>query len=338
MSASRIPLPSLRAARPWIAAVVGLLLLAGVGFAVHRSRIAVRTDDAYVEGTMTYLGARVSGQVIQVDVDEHQRVKKGQVLVVLDPSDYQARVDRARADVDAAQNRMAAARASAAASDASKGAAEADLWKAERELKRIQALVERGAASRQQLDGATAARESAQGRVLSLALQAEAARADVANEAPLKQARSALQEAELNLAHTRITAPFDGVIGRKNVEPGAIVSPGQPLLSITGDGPGWVMANFKETQLRRIRLGNPTDVWIDAFPGVVWKGHVDSFSPATGAQYALIPPDPAAGNFTKVVQRVPVKIVLDHAEGDGSAHLPDPLPIGLSAEVSVGIR
>jgi membrane fusion protein (multidrug efflux system) len=257
---------------------------------------------------------------------------------VLDPSDYQTRVDRSRADVEAAQNRMASARASAAASEASKRAAEADLWKAERELKRIEALVERGAASRQQLDGAKAARDAAQARVQSLGLQAEAARAELTNEAPLKQARSALEEAELNLAHTRIVAPFDGVIGRKNVEPGAIVSPGQPLLSITADGPGWVMANFKETQLRHIRLGNPAKVWIDAFPGVVWHGHVDSFSPATGAQYALIPPDPAAGNFTKVVQRLPVKIVLDHAEGSDTKDLPDPLPIGLSAEVSVGIR
>lgn len=338
MSGVQLPLPSLRAARPWIAAAVALLLLGGVGFAVHRARTSVNTDDAYVEGTMTYLGARVSGQVVAVKVEEHQRVKKGQVLVVLDPSDYQARVDLAEANLAAARNRMASARASAAASDASKRAAEADLWKAQRELQRIQALAKRGAASRQQLDGVVAARDAAQARVHSLALQADAARAELGNAAPLKQAQSALREAELALSHTKVLAPFDGVIGRKNVEPGAIVSPGQPLLSITSDAAGWVMANFKETQLQRIRLGDHAQVWIDAFPGVVWKAHVDSFSPATGAQYALIPPDPAAGNFTKVVQRVPVKIILDHAEGKSAARLPDPLPIGLSAEVSIDIR
>jgi hypothetical protein len=120
---------------------------------------------------------------------------------------------------------------------------------------------------------------------------------------------AALREAELALAHTEIRAPFDAVVGRKNVEPGSIVAPGQPLLALAGAGESWVIANFKETQIREIQVGDRAEVTIDAFPGLLWRGHVDSFSPATGAKYALIPAEPAAGNFTRVVQRLPVFLI-----------------------------
>ncbi len=325
-------------ARPWILALAVGLVIVTAAVLVHRSRTLISTDAAFVEGTMTYLAARVGGQVLEVRVVEHQRVKKGDVLVVLDPADYQARVDRARADLAAAENRMAAVRAAVAAAEAEHRATVADLWSATREYERVEALVKRNASSQQDLDRITAQRDALQARAQALALQADAARAELGNEAPVLQARSSLATAELELAHTRVVAPFDGVIGRKNVEPGAIASPGQPLVSITGDDQSWVMANFKETQVRRLRVGHPAEIHIDAFPDVVWRGHVDSFSPATGAQYAFIPPDPASGNFIKVVQRLPVKIALDRAEGAGAERVPSPLPVGLSAEVTVDVR
>jgi membrane fusion protein (multidrug efflux system) len=163
-------------------------------------------------------------------------------------------------------------------------------------------------------------------------LRAAADRAAVGDDAPIHQAEAALSEAELALAHTELRAPFDGFVGRKNVEPGAVVQPGQPLLSLTRTDQSWVMANFKETQVGRMQVGDRVDVSIDAFPDRVWHGRVASFSPATGAKYALIPSEPAAGNFTKVVQRIPVKIALDPGP-DAPA-----LVVGLSALVEVHVQ
>jgi membrane fusion protein (multidrug efflux system) len=168
--------------------------------------------------------------------------------------------------------------------------------------------------------------------VRALELRAEAERLAVRDDAPVHQAEAALAEAELALAHTELRAPFDAQVGRKNVEPGAVVQPGQPLLSLTRTDSSWVMANFKETQVGRMHVGDRVEITIDAFPGRVFRGHVASFSPATGAKYALIPPEPAAGNFTKVVQRVPVKIELESDPG-----APD-LAVGLSALVEVHVN
>jgi membrane fusion protein (multidrug efflux system) len=325
-------------ARPALPAAiaVAVALAAAGGAELYRLRGRVSTDDAFVEGSMTYLAAQVPGRVIEVRVQEHERVSAGQVLVRLDPADLRVRVERARADVAAARNQLEAAEASAASAEAEKKAAEVERWRAERELDRLRSLVAGGAASQQELDAAQAERDAAGARVTALELRARAERAVLGNQAPLEQARASLAAAELDLSHAEIQAPFDGVVGRKNVEPGAIVSPGQPLLAITADTPAWVMANFKETQLAELRPGAPAEVRIDAFPDAVWRGHVASFSPATGAKYALIPPEPAAGNFTKVVQRVPVKIVLDAVEGETDP--PDSLPIGLSVQVSVLVR
>jgi membrane fusion protein, multidrug efflux system len=340
-------LARLRSTRPavWVAGVaLAFGLVFGVRFLLHL-RGWVSTDDAFVEGTMSYLAAEVSGRVAEVPVDEHQVVHAGDLLVRLDPADYEARVEKARADLSAAKNRMRGAEASAASATAERKATEAELWRAERELDRISTLVRGDAASRQHLDEARAERDAASARARSLQLRAEAEAAVLGDEAPVRQAEAALREAELALGHTEVRAPFDGVVGRKNVDPGTIVAPGQPLLALTASRDSWVIANFKETQIRQIAVGRPAEITIDAFPGVVWSGHVDSFSPATGAKYALIPAEPAAGNFTRVVQRLPVKIVLDGvAATDGAAvAAPIPgsgqaLPVGLSARVRVATR
>jgi membrane fusion protein (multidrug efflux system) len=159
------------------------------------------------------------------------------------------------------------------------------------------------------------------------------------SDAPVKQAEAAVREAELAFSYTTLRAPYAGRVGKKNVEIGATVQPGQPLVTIVATRGNWVVANFKETQIGAMRPGDPVDVHVDAFPGREWRGHVDSISPATGAKYALLPPDNATGNFTKVVQRVPVKVVLDAVSGEGSAgEDPTALPVGLSVVARVRPR
>jgi membrane fusion protein (multidrug efflux system) len=333
----------IRGTRPTVLASA-LLALVAVAFGLAhlvqlRSRIS--TDDAFVEGTMSFLAAEVSGRVLEVAVAEHQHVRAGDVLVRLDPADSEAKVAKARADLDAAHNQMAATRASAASAEAERRATEVELWRADRELERVSQLVQGNVASKQRLDEAKAARDAAEARGQALRLRAESESAMLRDDAPAHQAEAALRAAELALEHTVVRAPYDAIVGRKNVEPGTIVAPGQPLLALAGEGQVWVIANFKETQIGALAVGRTADVTIDAFPGLVWRGHVESFSPATGAKYALIPAEPAAGNFTRVVQRVPVKIVLDSVSAEGgAAHAAGPsadeaLQVGLSARVSV---
>jgi membrane fusion protein, multidrug efflux system len=315
----------------WVAVPATLLVL-GLALSGMVLSDVERTDDAFVEGAMSMLAPQVPGRVIEVAVDQHERVQKGQLLVRLDPADYEARLARARAELQAAKNRVLQGDAAAASASAEAHAAGIEAARAGRDLDRIASLYDAGVASRQELDAARAAHEAALSRVHALELRAQAERAGVGDDAPVHQAEAALTEAELALAHTELRAPFDAFVGRKNVEPGAVVQPGQALLSLTRTDESWVIANFKETQVGRMQVGDPVDVRIDAYPGRSWHGRVASFSPATGAKYALIPPEPAAGNFTKVVQRVPVKITLESSPDDAA------LAVGLSALVEVHVH
>jgi len=178
--------------------------------------------------------------------------------------------------------------------------------------------------------------DAALARVRAAELHVTAEHALIDDDSQVRLAEAELRAAELRLERTRIRAPFAGVVGRRNVEPGAVVSAGQPLLALVSETDITVMANFKETQIEHIAIGAPANVTFDAFPGLVWRGRVDSFSPATGAEYALIAPEPAAGNFTKVVQRVPVKITLPDRPTEGMLPRGGPLiAAGLSAQVDV---
>jgi len=329
---------------------VGLAILA-VSFVVAATmgvqwlrdgRFRESTDDAFVQGTLLLISPRVGGTVSLVPVETNQRVHKGQLLARLDPADYEVRLRRAQADLDAAHNRMRAAVAGAHAADAERVAARVELKRAEGEARRVRGLFQRGATSKQRLENMEAQRDAARAKVEALEQRAIAERAVLGNAAPVRQAEAALREAELALSYTKITAPADGVIGRKSVSVGENLAPGQPILALARDERSWVVANFKETQIRRMQRGDPAEVRVDAFPDRVWHGHVESVAPATGAQYALIPPDNATGNFTKIVQRVPVKIVLDACDG-GSKQDPAQseaemrLPVGLSVQVSVRV-
>ena len=333
--------------RQVLVGVVALVLVGSVVYWIVSTRGRETTDDAFVEGHMVFLSPRVSGQVAEVLVDENTRVREGQVLVRLDPSDYEARAAHARADVDAARNRMSQSSAAAAGAAAQGRAAGVRLLLAEQELERMRGLIAQKVASTAQLQAAVAVRDAATAELRAAEQREIAERAALGGDAPLRQAEAALREAELALAHTSITAPFDGVIGRKSVERGANVSPGQPLLALAANSGNWVNANFKETQIGSMHLGDPVEIHVDAFPERVWRGRIESISPATGAKYALLPPDNATGNFTKVVQRVPVRIALepepprnapDVAAANDTPWSGDSLPVGLSVHVSVHVR
>jgi membrane fusion protein (multidrug efflux system) len=267
-------------------------------------------------------------------------VHAGDGLVRLDPTEFEVGVARARANLEEARNRVAAARAGADGAEAERRAASIELERARSEAKRVAGLRERGATSEQLVENAVAARDAAEARVLALEQRVLAEKAVLGNEAPLRQAEAALKEAELALSYTTLVAPNDGIVGRKTVHVGENVAAGRPLLALARDEASWVVANFKETQIGRMRVGDRADVEIDAYPGHGCRGHVESLSPATGAKYALIPPDNATGNFTKVVQRVPVRVALDVCDENGNGGAPlDPkrLPMGLSALVSVRV-
>jgi membrane fusion protein, multidrug efflux system len=327
-------------------AVLAALLAGGAAFAVHWARelrYRETSDDAFIESTLLLVSARVGGTVLEVPVEENQDVRAGDVLVRLDPADYAVRVAGARADLEAARNRMASARAAAEAAEADGRAARIELVRAEREARRVHDLFAKHAISEQELENADALRDAAAARVRAFEQRALAERAMLGNEAPVRQAEAALQQAELALSYTTLVAPVDGVVGRKTVSVGENVAVGQPLLALAADEARYVRANFKETQIGRMHAGDPVEVRVDAFPDRLWHGRVSSFSPATGAKYALIPPDNATGNFTKVVQRVPVRIELEEAAADGdgahgvAAAADPPLAVGLSAEVIVRV-
>jgi len=329
-------------ARPIAIGAIALALAIAGGTYAFSLRGLERTDDAFVEGHMVFLSPRVAGQVAEVLVDENQHVKAGQPLVRLDPADFEVKVARAQADLDAARNRMAQSSAGSEAAAAQRRAAEVQLRHAEQEFARARSLFDTHVGSQTALDAATAARDGAAADVRAAEQREQAERAALGNEAPVRQAEAALREAELALEHSVVTAPFDGVIGKRSVELGANVSPGQPLFALADDSGSWVTANFKETQIGRMKPGDPAEVRADAFPGVVYRGRVESLAPATGASYALLPPDNATGNFTKVVQRVPVRIALESAEGRGATAASGGarpwLPVGLSVYVSVRVR
>lgn len=337
------------AGRPVVLRIVGPLAILAMAVALfaywNQNRGFESTDDAFVEGTLTYLASEVQGKVLDVAVREHERVEAGQLLLRLDPEEASARLARARADLAAAKNRMVSAEAAAAAADAEGKMATVESWRTGRELERAKSLSSRGAASAQELDAARAAHDAALAQVRALAMRAEAERGVLGSEAPVRQAEAALREAEIAMARTELTADFAAIVGRKNVEPGDIVRPGQALVALARIEPRWVVANFKETQIRGMQPGTPATIEVDAFPDFVFQGHVESFSPASGANYALIPPEPAVGNFTKVVQRIPVRIAIDEVVDDQGTGRPiaeatdvPELAIGLSATVTVDVR
>jgi membrane fusion protein, multidrug efflux system len=283
------------------------------------------TDDAYVTAHLTTVTAKVPAYVQTLHIDDNSAVKVGELLVELDPRDYAVEVEIARANLEAAagrrkeaDDRVGIADADAAQAQAELTVARANATLADANLKRLRSVSDARAISSERLDTGVAAADAtrasltaAQTRVRSASAAADLARSQVRTAtAALAQAQAALDQAQLNLSYTKITAVQSGTIANKLVEEGNYVQPGQTLFSIVPLAP-YVVANFKETQLEGVRPGQPAQVRVDAYPRLKLKGHVDSLQWGTGSVFALLPPENATGNFVKVVQRVPVKIVFD---------------------------
>jgi len=291
------------------------------------SAVRQETDDAYLQADLTPLAAKVPGYVRQVPVQDFQRVKAGDLLVEIVDDDYRAQLEQADANVAAAKAAIQSIEqqkilqdAMVKQAEATIQATEADVTRYHLETVRQQTLLTQGLAGTRQVTEQAVDNERRAEATLTLnqaQLQQQRQQVNVL-ESQEKQAHATLNSqqamrdlAEINLGYTRITAPVDGMVGQRQVRAGQYVSVGTQVISVVPLPNIWVIANFKETQMTRIRIGEPARVTVDAFPGVVLSGHVDSWSPASGAQFSLLPPDNATGNFTKVVQRIPVKIVLD---------------------------
>jgi len=366
----------------WVLALAALVIVAGVVFVWHYYSVRESTDDAQIDGHIDPLSSRVSGTVLRVLHDDNEVVSAGELLVELDPKDYQVALQRAQAELADAQanataaqtgiplttttssNQLAAADAGVIAAEreveaanARVAEAQANYEKVESDLKRISTLVQHDEVSRQEYDTVVASEKSARAtldaarstvamstsRVAQARAQAASshtvpeqlrmsrARSGAAS-AEVEKARASVAQAQLNLQYSRVYAPVSGILGKRSVESGQVVQPGQPMFSLVNLDDLWVTANFKETQLRDMHAGQKVKVRVDAY-GRDYDGTVESIGGATGSMYSLLPPENASGNYVKVVQRVPVRIRID--KGQDPQHQLRP---GLSVEPTVFIK
>jgi membrane fusion protein (multidrug efflux system) len=321
--------------------IVILLILGGVGAYYYSQRGEVSTDDAGIDGRTVVLSPKVQGYVKTLNVQDNQLVKAGDVLLEIDPTDYIVKRDRAKAALAAAQaaanashsnleTATVSAPSSIDAAEAQVASAQATWEKALADRQRMESLFASGACSQQQLDQAVATEKSARSTLDQMraglhsantapSVIAAAKGTSEQLQAQVKQAEVDLAQAENDLANTKIIAPMDGRITNRSVEVGNYVQAGSQLGSLVGTDL-WVVANFKETQLEHMQPGQPVDIKVDAFPNITLHGKVDSIQAGTGSHFSLFPAENATGNFVKIVQRVPVKIVFDNLP-DASIHL-----------------
>ncbi|GAB4020993.1 HlyD family secretion protein [Spirosoma koreense] len=344
--------------------IIAIVLLVGGYFgyqAYHHAQLYESTDNAQIEGNAAPVLARVAGYVTSVQVDDYANVKQGQPLVTIDPQEYDVALAQAEADYQQSLADLATARADlqnaeanarnvvqnarVAQSNAQVQAARRD--KAQQDLQRDQNLYKEQSLTRKQLEDSQnnvevqSRQYSANVEQINLAKTSESvaqagiarARANIQKiEALIKVKQAAVDNAKLKVGYAHITAPIAGKIGRKNVVPGQFVQPGQTLFTIAADSTFWVVANFKETQLEKMQVGQPVEINLDAYPDLDIKGRVASLSEATGARFALLPADNASGNFVKITQRVPVKIEILNPE-----KYKNQLRAGLSVDADVRV-
>jgi membrane fusion protein (multidrug efflux system) len=306
------------------------------------------TNDAYLQVDLTPIAAKVGGYVREIPVQDFQRVRAGQVIAQIVEDDYRAAVAQSEAGLASASAQAEALQAqhelqlaNIAAAHASVAAVRASVAQNARDLARQHQLLETGSSSTEasekldtvraqlaaQLQQTEAQALAAERQLAVLAAQEQQAQAAIAAQ------RANLDVAKLNLKYTSIVAPQDGVIGQRQVKPGQYVGVGSQITTLAPLPNVWVLANYKETQLTHMAVGQKAEITVDTFPGHRMRGHLDAFAPASGAQFALLPPDNATGNYTKIVQRVAVKILIDDADG-----LRDRLVSGLSVEARVDAR
>ena len=297
----------------------------------------ISTDNAYVKQDIVSIGGEVNGLVVAVNVRENQQVEAGDVLFRIDPSTFQVAMRQADAQIASAQANVTALQADVGANAANIAGARDDLALAEAQYTREKALLDRGFNTRARMDMAVHAVASARDRLASVSAEVAKAQAQLANGAQvpglnpqIAAAQATRAKAALDLARTEVRAPVSGRITQvARLQVGQMVFAGVPMASIVRQGGARVEANFKETDLSRMRAGQPAEVKLDAYPGVKLKGHVDSIGAGTGSEFSVLPAQNATGNWVKITQRVPVRIAIDSSSGDR------PLIAGLSANVTV---
>ncbi|MFK0161164.1 HlyD family secretion protein [Rhizobium sp. NPDC090279] len=332
--------------------VGAIVIIAAAGYYGHdywqNGRFQVSTDDAYVQADNSSIAPKISGYLAEVLVKDNETVKAGQPLARIDDRDFRAALDQARADVAAAQATIEADQASLDIQQSTIAAARATLdvdkaneTFAEQNNKRYASLASNGYAAVQTAQQAASQIAAAQASIVRDTATLEGAVKQVSLlKAQISQATAALQknqavqhQAELNLSYATIVAPVDGTVGNRTLRIGQYVQAGTQLMSLVPTDQAYVVANYKETQLTDVHPGQPVDIEVDMFPGKVFHGRVDSLAPASGQEFALLPPDNATGNFTKVVQRIPVRIALDPQTMNGGELRP-----GMSVEPSINTK
>jgi membrane fusion protein (multidrug efflux system) len=331
--------------------ILGTILVIGIIFGIKEYIYYgkhVDTDDAQVDGNISPVVARVGGYVDSIYFEENTHVNKNQVLVKIDDRDFKVKLEQAEAAVTGAsaginvgQSEIFATAANSSSAKADVASAAARLEKVKKDYDRYANLVKDGSVTQQQFDQAKADLEVAQATYRAMQDKYKAAQEQVGTtKSQLKVTHTGVSQkqvdvdyAKLQLTYTLVKSPADGITSKKNVQVGQLVQAGQTLFSVVNDNSLFITANFKETQLDKIRNGQKVEIDVDAYPDIKFEGSVYNFSPATGAKFSLLPPDNATGNFVKVVQRVPVKIKID-----GSKENLAKLRPGMSVSVSVRVK
>ena len=330
---------------------LGVVLLIALAFFAQwyfKGRFYESTDNAYVQGEITRVSSQLGARISEVLVQDNQPVQQGQLLVRLEPDDFRLAIERAQATLATreaerlqAQSKLTQQASLIAASDAQVQANQATLGRTQLDLARLQKLRTPGFVSEAQVTTMTADSSVARSQVTKAQADAQSQRqqvnalsADIKRlDAQIANARADLAQAQINLQRTEIHAPISGLIGQRAARNGQYVQAGAYLLSVVPDEDIWVQANFKETQIEHMEIGQPAELTFDSFPGTPIQGRVDSLFAASGAQFSLLPPDNATGNFTKVVQRIPVKLTF---APDNPLH--GKVRPGMSVTVSVNIK
>jgi membrane fusion protein (multidrug efflux system) len=328
--------------------ILGIVLIGGIIFGVKEYIYFskhVDTDDAQIDGDISPVVARVGGYVDSVMFEENTHVNKGQLLVKIDDRDYKVKLEQARAaqvgasaGVNVGQSQISTTAANSASARAQVASAAARLEKVEKDYQRYANLVKDGSVTQQQFDQAKADLDVARATYNAARDEYKAAQQQIAtSRSQLKVTNTGVSQkqvdidyANLQLSYTNVKSPASGTVAKKNVQIGQLVQAGQTLFSVVNDNSIYVTANFKETQLNKIRNGQKVDLKVDAYPDLKVEGTVYNFSPATGAKFSLLPPDNATGNFVKVVQRIPVKIKITGSKEEIAKLRP-----GMSVDVSV---
>ena len=337
--------------KPFLWVVIGIVLLAVLYFgikAIYNAIIYESTDNAQIQSNATPVLSRIAGYIDSVKVDDYQNVKEGQYLVKIDDRELAIALEQVEADMLNAQADLSNATATNENTTINKRVVAANLQvqqvrleKAMSDFDRDEALYKDGSITQRQYVDSKANYETNLKQYLAAKDQVDYAASQInTSQAQIEKAKAAIKtrqagidNAKLRLSYTRIEAPVTGKVGTVNLQKGQYVQPGQPLFTIVNNEEFWVIANFKETQLKSLKIGQPVKIEIDGYPKLDIEGKVASFSEATGAKFALLPPDNATGNFVKVTQRVPVKITFNHPE-----QVKDVLKAGLSVEVHVLIK